>query len=77
MGMAPGMDILTGSVMGIGTGDGDGGSGLVGLSGGRGVLECGLIGSKPGCGSEGLSIVVSNTCAYKWFGIVLWTANCL
>ena len=42
MGMAPGMDMLTGSVMGMGTGDGDGGSGLVGLSGGRGVPGCGF-----------------------------------
>ena len=65
MGMALGMDILTGLVMGMGTDDGDGGSGLVGLSGGQGVPGCGLLGSKPGCGSEGLSIVVSNTCAYK------------
>ena len=67
----------TGIVTWMRKGSGDSGSELVGLSGGRGVLGRGSMGSKPGCGSEGLSIVASKVCTYKWFGIVLWTASCL
>ena len=63
--MAPGMGMLAGVVTWTCKGSGDGGSGLVGLSGGRGVLGRGSVGFKLGCGSEGLSIVASKVCAYK------------